>query len=65
MLRLVAHHPRMSAAGQLRKIHYKLPKPVLLLSQCTQRAPYKHESSSAERRNFSDLECSGAVLYSL
>jgi hypothetical protein len=55
----------MSAAGQLHKIDYKLPKPVLLLSQCTQRAAYKHESSSAERRNFSDLECSGAVLYSL
>jgi hypothetical protein len=47
------------------EIDYELPKPVLLLSERTQRAPYKHESSSAERRNFSDLECSGAVLYSL
>jgi hypothetical protein len=52
-------------------------KALLSFSQCTQGAPCKHESSSAERRNFSvfekillseemkisDLECSVAVLY--
>jgi bifunctional pyridoxal-dependent enzyme with beta-cystathionase and maltose regulon repressor activities len=37
-------------------------KAVLSFSQCTQRAYYIHESSSAERRNFSDSECSAAVL---
>jgi hypothetical protein len=52
-------------------------KALLSFSQYTQRAPRKHESSSAERRNFSVfekillsekrkfsyLECSLAVLY--
>jgi hypothetical protein len=40
-----------------------MPKALPSFSQCTQRAPYYHESSFAERRNFSGLECSVAVLY--
>ncbi len=41
----------------------KLLKPII--SQCTQRAPYNYESSSAERGGpFQFLECSVAVLYS-
>jgi hypothetical protein len=30
-------------------------KALASFSQCTQREPYNHESSSAERRNFSDF----------
>jgi hypothetical protein len=38
-------------------------KALLSFPWCTQRAPYNHESSSSQVRNFSDLECSIAVLY--
>jgi hypothetical protein len=38
-------------------------KGLLSFPWCTQRAPYNHESSSSQVRNFSDLEWSIAVLY--
>jgi hypothetical protein len=31
---------------------FTIRKALLVFSQCTQRAPYNHESSSVERRNF-------------
>ncbi len=37
-------------------------KALLSFPWCTQRAPYNHKSSSSQVRNFSDLECSIAVL---